>query len=81
MLSADRFIASCKSWNDFWDRARRLSKAEKGLAFERLTQLYLQTAPEYQTELQHVWLLRDVPVDIRRRLNLGGKQGSEQNNQ
>lgn len=40
------------------------------MAFERLTQLYLQTAPEYRTKLQHVWLLRDIPVDIRRRLNL-----------
>jgi predicted helicase len=50
---------------------RKLSnETEKGTAFERLTQLYLQTAPEYRTKLQHVWLLRDVPVDIRRRLNL-----------
>ena len=40
--------------------------------FERLTQLYLQTTPEYRTELQHVWLLREVPADIRRRLNLPG---------
>jgi hypothetical protein len=70
MPSPDRFIASCRSWNDFWDRTRKLSNTEKGVAFGRLTQLYLQTAPEYRTKLQHVWLLRDVPVDIRRRLNL-----------
>ncbi len=70
---SDRFIASCRSWNDFWDRTRTLSsKVEKGAAFERLTQLYLQTAPEYRTELQHVWLLRQVPADIRKRLNLPG---------
>jgi predicted helicase len=69
--SSDRFIASCKSWDDFWNRARALSsETEKGAAFERLTQLYLQTAPEYRTELQHVWLLREVPADVRRRLNL-----------
>ena len=49
-----------------------LSEAEKGIAFERLTQLYLQTAPEYQTKLQDVWLLRDVPVEVRRRLKLPG---------
>jgi superfamily II DNA or RNA helicase len=68
---ADRFIASCNSWDDFWGQTKRLpSDAEKGAAFERLTQLYLQTTPEYRTKLQHVWLLRDVPVDIRRRLNL-----------
>jgi predicted helicase len=70
--ATDRFIASCGSWDDFWDRARKLSEAEKGIAFERLTQLYLQTAPEYQTKLQDVWLLREVPVDVRRRLKLPG---------
>ena len=70
MWSPDRFIASCRSWNDFWDRTRKLSNIEKGIAFERLTQLYLQTAPEYRTKLQYVWLLRDVPADTRRRLNL-----------
>ena len=73
MLWPDRFIASCSSWGDFWQRAKRLpTDGEKGIAFERLTQLYLQTAPEYRTKLQHVWLLRDVPVDVRRRLNLPG---------
>ena len=52
---------------------RKLSTdGEKGAVFERLTQLYLQTTPEYRTELQHVWLLREVPADIRRRLNLPG---------
>jgi superfamily II DNA or RNA helicase len=70
MSSPDRLIASCGSWGDFWERASKLSNTEKGIAFERLTQLYLQTAPEYRTKLQHVWLLRDVPTDIRRRLNL-----------
>jgi superfamily II DNA or RNA helicase len=71
-LRPDRYIASCASWSDFWDRTRKLSNTEKGIVFERLTQLYLQTAPEYRTELQDVWLLRDVPVVIRRRLNLPG---------
>src|SRR5215469_1991042 len=72
MRPADRLIASCSSWDDFWERASKLSNTEKGLAFERLTQVYLQTAPEYRTKLQHVWLLRDVPLEIRRRLNLPG---------
>ena len=69
----DRFIASCKSWDDFWERTKKFSAdGEKGAVFERLTQLYLQTTPEYRTKLQHVWLLREVPADIRRRLNLPG---------
>ena len=72
MLSADRYIASCVCWDDFWERAKNLSNAEKGIAFERLTQLYLQTVPEYRTKLQYVWLLRDIPADIRHRINLPG---------
>jgi predicted helicase len=42
------------------------------MAFERLTQLYLQTVPEYCTTLREVWLLREIPADIRQRLNLPG---------
>ncbi len=74
MSSPDRFIASCRCWSDFWDRTTALaSDAEKGnVLFERLTQLYLETVPEYRAELERVWLLRDVPADIRRRLNLPG---------
>ena len=72
-MSPDRFIAACKSWDDFWDRTRALSsETEKGRAFERLTQLYLKTAPEYRTKLEHVWLLHEVPAAIRRGLNLPG---------
>jgi hypothetical protein len=37
MISPDRFIASCNSWDDFWDSAKSLSASEKGIAFERLT--------------------------------------------
>jgi predicted helicase len=59
----DRFIASCASWDDFYERTKKLpTDGEKGAVFERLTQLYLQTAPEYRTKLQHVWLLREVPA-------------------
>ena len=73
MPNPDRFIASCTSWGDFYERTKKLSAGgEKGAVFERLTQLYLQTTPEYRTELQHVWLLREVPADIRKRLNLPG---------
>jgi hypothetical protein len=69
--SPDRFIASCTSWNEFWEATKKLSsKKEKGDVFERLTQLYLQTVPEYQSELAHVWALREVPPDVRKLLAL-----------
>ena len=71
MTWQDRLIASCTCWSDFWDRTNKLSTdGKKGAAFERLTQLYLQTTPEYRSELQHVWLLREIPPDICRRINL-----------
>jgi predicted helicase len=67
----DRLIASCASWNEFWERTNKLSTdGKKGTAFERLTQLYLQTTPEYRAELRHVWTLREVSPDICKRLNL-----------
>src|SRR4029077_20413068 len=76
MPRPDRFIASCASWSEFWEAAKRLSsKKEKGDAFERLTQLYLQTAPEYQSELTHVWTLREVPPDARKLLALPTLEG------
>jgi hypothetical protein len=69
----DRFIASCTSWDDFYERTKLLATlGAKGAVFERLTQLYLQTTPEYCTETQHVWLLREVPADIRKRRNPPG---------
>src|SRR6266550_3539982 len=70
-MHPDRFIVSCTSSDDFFERTKRLpTDGEKGAAFERLTQLYLQTTPEYQAELQHVWTLREVPPEVRRRLDL-----------
>src|SRR5882724_4261366 len=71
MHNPDRFIASCTSWDDFFDRAKKLpSQAKKGAVFERLTQLYLQTTPEYRAELKQVWTLREVPSAVRELLAL-----------
>jgi predicted helicase len=70
MNRVDRYIASCPSWEDFWQRTRRLSKAEMGRAFDRLVQLYLQTEPEYRTILRHVWTLCEVPARVRKLLEL-----------
>ena len=71
MLRLDRFIAFCASWSEFWEGAKRLSStSEKGAVFERLTQLYLQTAPTYQTKLTHIWTMREVPPHVRKLLAL-----------
>jgi len=69
--STDRIIAGCRSWSDFVQCVGKLKTTkQRGDAFERLTQLYLQTDPEYVTKLKSVWLLEQVPVKIRQHLNL-----------
>jgi predicted helicase len=70
MLRPDRFISTCASWDQFWKGTKKLSTTEKGAAFERLTQLYLQVTPEYLTELEHIWTLREVPPAVRKLLAL-----------
>ena len=61
-------IAKCLSWTDFTRAVSELTAQEKGEAFERLTQLYLQTKPEYQTSLKEVWRLGELPLRVRRKL-------------
>ena len=69
-FSPNRFITKASDWQTCFDQASNLKSDEKGLLFDRLTQLYLQTAPEYQTKLKNVWLLKEVPASVRQRLNL-----------
>ncbi len=65
---ANRVIKASTSWAEFTRLVRKLSEREKGLAFERLTQLYLQVKPEYQTVLKGVWLLKELPAQVRKKL-------------
>jgi hypothetical protein len=55
MNRTDRYILSCPTWDEFYRRTGSLSKADKGRIFERLVQLYLQTATEYRSILRDVW--------------------------
>src|SRR3954447_21098457 len=70
-IGSNRIIAEAHCWDDFWSTLRGLdSGSKRGAAFERLTQLYLQTAPEYRAQLRHVWLLSEVPEGVSAHLNL-----------
>jgi hypothetical protein len=77
LAATDRFIAATASWEAFFTKASALpasapgSAPDKGKVFERLTQLYLRTHPEYQTWLRHVWRARDeLPPAVRARIGL-----------
>jgi predicted helicase len=49
-----------------------LPKKQKGDCFEVLTHLFLQLNPHYSTKIENVWLLKNVPSNVREHLNLPG---------
>ena len=60
----DRLISSSDSWKSLYDDLctnKKYSEKFKGDVFERLTQSYLSTMPEYKSILKKVWLYDDVP--------------------
>ena len=71
MSRADRLILSSPDWATFWTALTTQSQVDPGDAFERLTQLYLLSHPEYRTQLKHVWRVpEEVPPRLRERLKL-----------
>ena len=63
-------LKGCRSWGDLQRRWRPLTKKQKGDLFEDLTKYYLLLEPEYATKLKSVWLLREVPTSLARKLKL-----------
>ena len=74
----DKEIRKCRSWDDFVRlEGKQRTTTDQGKVFARLTQLYLQTYPEYRSKLSSVWLLDEVPPKVAKRLNLpGADEGS-----
>src|SRR5215208_816795 len=69
--TTERLIGEAGNWTGFWNRLIASNDAAlQGAAFERLTQLLLQTEPEYQSKLKHVWLLSQVPEKVSAKLRL-----------
>ena len=55
-MTPNDLILTCSNWNDFFERVSILEKTkEKADVFERITQLYLHTAPKYHLLLKKVW--------------------------
>jgi superfamily II DNA or RNA helicase len=66
-----RFIRDCTSWDDLYKKLKVLvatKKKEAGDTFEVFVQAYLKSHSEYQTLLSDVWLLHEVPPDVREQL-------------
>ena len=66
-MKPDTVIRNSPSWGELFQRLIPMKTKEKGDVFERVTQLYLQTHPEYQSKLSKVWMLNDVPKRVRKK--------------
>jgi predicted helicase len=64
-------LSQYKNWQDLKSNMIDLiSTKEKGDIFELITKYYLLIDPIYQTKLKKVWLLNEIPNDIKEYLNL-----------
>ncbi len=69
-MKPDGLIRKAQSWSEFFSRLELLKPKDKGDAFARLVQLHLLTKPKFQSNLNNVWLLQEVPKWVRDKLNL-----------
>jgi len=62
--------SGCSSWSDLTAKWARYSEKEKGDLFEELTKAYLILEPKYACKLKHVWLGREIPQAVAKKLKL-----------
>jgi len=69
-----KLLSSAISWSELNKKLEELTKSGQakiaGDIFENVCKYFLQTAPQYQTKLRNVWLLKEVKEDLKRKLNL-----------
>ncbi len=76
-MNIDAFIRSCSSFMEFFEKAKSLKPKDQGDVFERLVQLHLLSKPKYASELSEVWLLQEVPLEVRKHLRLPVSAGGD----
>ena len=73
-MNIRNIIQSARSWKDLNKILESYTKSNRsklaGDVFEYLTKLYLQTAPQYKSKLKKVYLEKEVPSSLRKKLNL-----------
>ena len=69
-----KYFQSHKSWKSLNQELTKYTTSGKaklaGDIFEKLCKYFLQTEPEYRSELKNVWLLKEVKEHTRKKLNL-----------
>ena len=73
-MNIRKIIQSARSWKELNKILESYTKSNRsklaGDVFEYLTKLYLQTAPQYKSKLKKVYLEKEVPSSLRKKLNL-----------
>jgi superfamily II DNA or RNA helicase len=69
-----KLLSSSSSWSELNKKLEEFTTSNQsklaGDIFENICKYFLETAPQYQTKLKNVWLLKEVKEDLRRKLNL-----------
>ena len=65
-------ILEYQNWQDLKSKLINISsnRKERGAIFEVITKYYLLINPIYKTKLKKVWLSNEVPIEIKKYLNL-----------
>jgi predicted helicase len=66
----NKLLQKINSWSDFKNILETKTKQDKGQSFEELTKYFLQYNPIYKTKLKQVWLQKEVPSGVVKKLNL-----------
>ena len=74
LIEVSREISKYNSWKELNGQLEKLTKSEQtkfaGDIFELVTKHFLLTDSRYQSALKNVWLLDEVPENIKLKLNL-----------
>ncbi len=73
-MHEQKIIQQSKSFKDLDRSLSKLTKMKKnklaGDIFEYLTKLYLEVSPEYKTKIKKVYLLKEIPTNLKKKLKL-----------
>ena len=73
-MKAIKVIQQASSWKDLNKTLKKLILKNQtryaGEIFEYLVKYYLQVAPQYKTKLKYAYLLKEVPNNIKKKINL-----------
>ena len=71
-MNITKIIQNAGSWKDLNKTLESFTKSNRskfaGDIFEYLTKLYLEIAPQYKSKLKKVYLEKEVPSSLRKKL-------------